>query len=203
VQLAAMRNPSAYAMAIAAACSTASLWYTTGLRSEIWRADEEAKTREATLLRSISDSETKLSTAMDEVIRLNRLLLRQSGVANCPPCAAAGCADGEGGGPSCLTTAEGYGTDDGFFTLGMKLWKIDPVTRKLDLPAAVKRVWVDVGTHAKAGVTRPFLNTEEDLFIIGFEPNRYQVAAACIAQTHVLVYGMSAPPAYGLADPWL
>ena len=64
--------------------------------------------------------------------------------------------------------------DDGSFVLGMKLWKTDPVTHRLKLPSSVTRVWVDVGTHAQAGVTRPFLNTENDLFIIGFEPNHFQ-----------------------------
>lgn len=43
-------------------------------------------------------------------------------------------------------------------------------------PPAIKRVWIDVGTHARAGVTRPALDLPEndDLFIIGFEPMRYQ-----------------------------
>lgn len=65
----------------------------------------------------------------------------------------------------------------------MKLWKTDPVTHMLKLPPAVKRLWIDVGTHAQAGVTRPFLNTQTDLFIIGFEPNHFQWGEACRSLT--------------------
>jgi FkbM family methyltransferase len=89
-----------------------------------------------------------------------------------PPPAAGG---GGGSVEHSVFTTEGYTfAEDGSFVLGMKLWKADPVTHMLKLPPEVKRVWVDVGTHAQAGVTRPFLNTETDLFIIGFEPNHFQ-----------------------------
>lgn len=44
----------------------------------------------------------------------------------------------------------------------------------LRLPANIRRVWMDVGTHARAGNTRPFLDKFDDLLVIGFEPMRYQ-----------------------------
>jgi hypothetical protein len=108
--------------------------------------------------------------------------------AHCPPCPAvsehlpeqsvAKSSSGGDAAPSAehmaFTTQGWTFADDGSFVLGMKLWKTDPVTHQLKLPSTITRVWVDVGTHAQAGVTRPFLNTEEDLFIIGFEPNHFQ-----------------------------
>lgn len=41
-------------------------------------------------------------------------------------------------------------------------------------PASVRRLWIDVGTHARASNTRPQLDVHSDLAIIGFEPMRYQ-----------------------------
>ena len=54
---------------------------------------------------------------------------------------------------------------------------VDPSTGRFALPTSIRRVWIDVGTHARAGNTRPFLDDQihnGDLFIIGFEPMRYQ-----------------------------
>lgn len=54
---------------------------------------------------------------------------------------------------------------------------VEPTTGQFALPTSIRRVWIDVGTHARAGNTRPFLDdqpTNGDLFIIGFEPMRYQ-----------------------------
>ena len=167
------------------------VWYVAMLRSSLIRDEDLARVREE-----------KLSAALADAIATNRQAMAQLRLscnggggaaapaaaaapgAACPPCpacdaggaaalVAAAPAVGAGAGGDCTTSGHTF-APDGSFVLGMKLWKADPVTHMLSLPESIKRVWVDVGTHAQAGVTRPFLNTERDLFIIGFEPNHFQ-----------------------------
>ncbi len=166
------------------------VWYVAMLRSSLIRDEELAKRREEQLTAALMDAiqTNKLTIATLEQMRLgcgrasphsdhSPATPLDPVQADCPPCPGA-----IGAAPSPAASAEsnaftasGYTfAEDGSFVLGMKLWKTDPVTHMLKLPPQIKRVWVDVGTHAQAGVTRPFLNTEADLFIIGFEPNHFQ-----------------------------
>ena len=65
----------------------------------------------------------------------------------------------------------------GDLIIGMRaLLTTDPRTGLFIFPPEVRRIWLDIGTHARAGYTRPELDKAggKDLFIIGFEPNRFQ-----------------------------
>jgi FkbM family methyltransferase len=139
-----------------------------------------------------------LASAMIDVQKMQKQLLRLYSTQGCRQSAGGGYAGGAAGGrqggdgaaaaapaagggavsegsTGALVTKRGYTfAEDGSFVLAMKLFRTDPATHLLQLPPQVKRLWIDVGTHAKAGVTRPFLDLDDDLFIIGFEPNHFQ-----------------------------
>lgn len=51
---------------------------------------------------------------------------------------------------------------------------VDPATERFVFDTSIRRIWMDIGTHARAQNTRPFLDRHDDLFVIGFEPMRYQ-----------------------------
>jgi FkbM family methyltransferase len=175
------------------------VWYVALLRSSLIRDEELAKRREEQLSSALMDAiQTNKLTIATHAQVLEQMRLGCGGApphddhapkalaqaqAECPPCPGVpGALPPPPPPPVAAPSAEsnafttsGYTfAEDGSFVLGMKLWKADPVTHMLKLPPAIKRVWVDVGTHAQAGVTRPFLNTESDLFVIGFEPNHFQ-----------------------------
>lgn len=102
--------------------------------------------------------------------------------AKCPvcSCAAAGRAGAAVAGGAAdsgiLRSGIVLDTQRGNVVCGVPVLKTDPATGLLRMPPGVKRVWVDVGTHARAQNTRPELDkpSGKDLMIIGFEPNRFQ-----------------------------
>ena len=159
-----------FLLLISALCSALSFWYSWGNQRHLQLNLQEAHARESRILARLDEAQRQLVTALDEM-NFYKQQLRVSAVSATSTALASVATNNNT--QSLLTNGYTY-SEDGFFVLGMKLWKLDQKSYQLDLPKAVTRVWFDVGTHARAGVTRPFLDTEEDLFIIGFEPNHFQ-----------------------------
>lgn len=87
-------------------------------------------------------------------------------------------------------------TSDGHLVYEAPLIQADKETGYIKFPEGVTRVIVDVGTHARAPYTRPRLDKEADLAVIGYEPMRYQYGE--ISTTPIDGYGYGHPRMYVL-----